>query len=217
MIVDVDILQRVKVGGLFALQIYKVVTGTMLSLFVPQSCEDTLTNTSALCTLQENYENQEVYHRATFYVNCASMFAFLVTYALEMKRENWSIKYLDIDHEKPDNSLKVIIREEPVLDKQMDRLNLIYWRSLILTTGLYAINLGLTVNILSQNYHSSSTISCFISFVLLVTLKLYNSLSVARESLRNDKMMSAYMSEFVSYNVLDADYLESKSALRERP
>ena len=32
---------------------------------------------------------------------------------------------------------------------------------------------------------------------------------VARQSVKNDKMMSAYMNEFVSYNVLDADYLEN--------
>jgi hypothetical protein len=41
-------------------------------------------------------------------------------------------------------------------------------------------------------------------------MKLYNSFIVAYQSVKNDKMMSAYMSEFVSYNVLDADYLEDK-------
>jgi hypothetical protein len=41
-------------------------------------------------------------------------------------------------------------------------------------------------------------------------MKLYNSFSVAYQSVKNDKMMSAYMSEFVSYNVLDSDYLASK-------
>ena len=49
-----------------------------------------------------------------------------------------------------------------------------------------------------------------ISFTLLILMKLYNSFSVAYQSVKNDKMMSAYMSEFVSYNVLDSDYLASK-------
>ena len=40
-------------------------------------------------------------------------------------------------------------------------------------------------------------------------MKLYNSFNVAYQSVKNDKMMSAYMSEFVSYNVLDKDYLKS--------
>ena len=41
-------------------------------------------------------------------------------------------------------------------------------------------------------------------------MKLYNSLEVAKQSVKNDKMMSAYMSEFVSFNVLDADYVANK-------
>ena len=38
MIVDQDIVQRIKVAGIFALQFYKVLTGTMLTLFIPQAC-----------------------------------------------------------------------------------------------------------------------------------------------------------------------------------
>jgi|TARA_B110000495_G_C22558083_1_gene337001 hypothetical protein len=41
-------------------------------------------------------------------------------------------------------------------------------------------------------------------------MKLYNSLSVAYQSIKYDKMMSAFMGEFVSYNVLDSDYLAAK-------
>ena len=213
MVIDVDLIQRVKVSGLFALQIYKVVTGTMLSLFIPQSCYDEIQNTTAICTLQENIEDTEVYHQTAFYVNCVSLFAFLVTYALEMKRENWAIQYLDIDNDIPDNALQEIIVEEPRLNKQMDKINALYWYSLLITSGIYTINLGMTGKILYDRYHSSTTISCFISFVLLVLMKLYNSLYVAHQSVKNDKMMSAYMSEFTSYNILDADYIESKETL----
>ena len=55
-----------------------------------------------------------------------------------------------------------------------------------------------------------STISCFVSFTLLVQMKLYNSLSVAYYSVKDDKMMSAFMSEFVSFNVLDKDYIRDE-------
>ena len=70
------------------------------------------------------------------------------------------------------------------------------------------------IKLLITEYHSMSTISCFISFVLLVNMKLYNSLSVAYQSVKNDKMMSAFMSEFISYNVLDPDYIESRNNQR---
>ena len=83
--------------------------------------------------------------------------------------------------------------------------------------GVYGINLGLSAKLVKDGYHSSSTLSCFASFSLLVLMKLYNSLEVARQSVKNDKMMSAYMSEFVSFNVLDKDYVEAKQKrIRDR-
>lgn len=213
---DVDFVQRIKVSGIFCLQIYKILTGTLLTVFVPQSCEtllETNTTENRICTLTQNFENNDLYHKKTLYWNITTMILFLGYYMIELKRENWSIKYLDIDNNKPDNSLKEIIKNEPGLDKYMDRLNIYYYNFLLATIFAYAVNVALMVKILYTDYHSSSTVSCFISFVLLVLMKLYNSFFVARESIKNDKMMSAYMSEFVSYNVLDSDYLSQKNKL----
>ena len=98
----------------------------------------------------------------------------------------------------------------PILDKKMDRINLLYLRLLIFNCSVYFLNLVATIKLLKDGYHSMSTISCFASFVLLVLMKLFNSLTVAYQSVKNDKMMSAYMCEFVSYNVLDKDYVEAK-------
>ena len=206
---DEDMKQRFKVAGTFFLQIYKVTTGTMLSLFIPQKCDD------HICSLTENYENRDVYHSLTFYWNAITMLLFFSYYMIELKREEWAIKYLDIDNDKPDNSLKEIIKTEPKLDKKMDQLNLLYLRTLCATCFFYGINLAITAKMIKDTYYSSSTLSCFISFSLLVLMKLYNSLIVALESVKNDKMMSAYMCEFVSFNVLDKDYIDSKQVLLE--
>jgi len=212
--IDQDIIQRVKVAGIFLLQIYKVTTGTMLSLFIPQSCGSD--ESSRVCSLQENYENADGYHKTVFFWNAFSFLTFFTYYMIELKREEWSIKYLDIDNDKPDNSLKEIIVKEPKLDKAMDSLNLWYYRSLVFNCGVYGINLALSAKLVKDGYHSSSTLSCFFSFSLLVLMKLYNSLEVAKQSVKNDKMMSAYMSEFVSFNVLDADYVANK-LLKDKP
>ena len=229
--IDEDIIQRIKVAGIFLLQVYKVTTGTMLSLFIPQSCsneellpiedsnisdsslsDSSLSNTeSRICSLKENYDNADGYHKTVFYWNTFSFITFFTYYIIELRREEWAIKFLDIDNDKPDNSLKEIIINEPKLDKKMDRLNIWYYRTLVFNCGVYAINLGLSAKLVKDGYHSSSTLSCFASFSLLVLMKLYNSMEVARQSVKNDKMMSAYMSEFVSYNVLDSDFVAQKN------
>ena len=73
--IDEDIVQRLKVAAIFVLQVYKVATGTMLSLFIPQSCGD------RICTLRENYENKEPYHQTALYWNMFSMFkSYLYTF-----------------------------------------------------------------------------------------------------------------------------------------
>jgi len=202
--IDQDLKQRVKVCGIFLLQVYKVMMGTMLSLFLPQNCGD------HMCTLTENYNNSEVYHKSVFSCNCFSAFLFFCTYLVELYREEWCVKYLDVDNDIPDNSLKNIIIKDKVLDKKMDRLNLIYYRLLCLNTFVYTLNMGLTIKMMNDSYYNNSTLSCFISFSLLVMMKLYNSLSVGYQSIKNDKMMSAFMSEFVSYNVIDEDYVMEK-------
>ena len=222
MIIDQDFGQRIKVMGIFALQFYKVLTGTMLSLFVPQACYEEIgdgsdeRNNLQICTLTQNYENTDIYHQFSLSWNTLSFVCFIFCYMLELRRENWAIKYLDIDNDKPDNSLKQIIVLEPKLDKQMDKLNKVYFYGLTVTAIIYFINICLMINILRQDYHSMATISCFISFVLLVQMKLYNSLSIAYQSVKSDKMMSAFMSEFVSYNVLDSDYV-SEHIIENKP
>jgi len=202
---DVDFIQRVKVTGLFFLQFYKIVTGTMLTLFIPQNCH------GQICSITQNIENKNRYHKMALSWNGMTMMSFFIMYIFELKRENWSIRYLDIDNDKPDNALKEVIVKEKVLDKRMDLLNLYYYRIVNFTIFMNMVNIGLVVKILYNDYHSQSTISCFVSFSLLILMKLYNSFSVAYQSVKNDKMMSAYMSEFVSYNVLDSDYIKSKT------
>jgi len=219
--IDQDIVQRIKVMGIFMLQFYKVLTGTMLTLFVPQACrqsEEIMDGSSIIipegiriCSISDNLYNNEIYHRITLYFNSISFLCFIYVYILELKRESWAIKFLDIDNNKSDNGLKEIIIKEHKLDKQMDKLNKMYFYGLSVTAIVYFINVLLMINILYQDYHSASTLSCFVSFTLLVEMKLYNSLSVAYYSVKDDKMMSAFMSEFVSFNVLDKDYVSENN------
>ena len=201
--IDVDIVQRFKVGGLFILQMYKVMTGTLLALFVPQKCGDNI------CTIQENIDDSDHFHEMVLSWNILTSVLFIGYYLLELRREEWSIKYLDIDNDKPDNSLKEVIIKYKDLDVKMDRINKYYYNVVRVTIFFYVINNLLSIRLLKDKYYSSTTLSCFFSFSLLVGMKLYNSYTVAKNSVLYDKMTSAYMTEFVSYNVIDSDYLQN--------
>ena len=70
--IDEDIKQRIKVVGIFFLQSYKILMGTMSSIFIPQHCED------RMCSLTENYNNSEVYHKIFFIVTVSLCFYLYV-------------------------------------------------------------------------------------------------------------------------------------------
>ena len=78
---DVDVVQRVKVCGIFLLQIYKITTGTLLAVFIPQNCDD------HVCTLTENFYNEETYHKIALGWNILTMIFFLGYYGVELVRE----------------------------------------------------------------------------------------------------------------------------------
>lgn len=208
MIISADLKNSIKIIGLCSLQVYRVAMGTMLSMFVPQKCNEDV------CTLTENFNNDELFHQVVFYFNSITLLFFIVNYCIELKREYWCIKYLDIDSNKSDNSLKQIIKNEPKLDHQMDRFNKMYYQSCIITLVMYICNALLSIKLVNDNYYNSSTVNSFLTFVLLISLKLYNSVVISYNSVKHDKMMSAFLSEFTSYNVLDNDYLKSKSTIR---
>ena len=153
--IDEDIKQRFKVIGIFILQSYKILMGTMSSIFIPQICGD------RMCTLTENYNNSEIFHTTLFYCNSFSMFLFLCSYLIELRREEWCVKFLDIDNNYPDNSLKGIIIKEKDLDNYMDRINKIYYNILCITSTIYFINILMTIKMIQSNYYNNSTLSCF--------------------------------------------------------
>ena len=202
---DQDITQRIKVAGFFVLELYKITTGTLLSLFVPQRCDE------HVCTITENVNNKETYHSIVMYTNFVSMFLFFSYYIVELYREEWCVRNLDVDNNYSDNHLKKIIVKLPNLNNRMDKLNYFYYNLFNLNCFIYTINLGVSVKLLKDNYHSSATISSFCSFVLLVLMKFYGSYEVSQKSIKEDKMTSSFIKEFISYNVIDKDLLAKKN------
>ena len=145
------------------------------------------------------------------YTNFVSMFLFFSYYIVELYREAWCVRNLDVDNNYSDNHLKQVIVKLPNLNNRMDKLNYFYYHLFNLNCLIYTINLGVSVKLLKDNYHSSATISSFCSFVLLVLMKFYGSYEVSRKSIKEDKMTSSFIKEFISYNVIDKDLLGKKN------
>tara|TARA_Y100000389_G_C17372904_1_gene470016 strand:- start:322 stop:1122 length:801 start_codon:yes stop_codon:yes gene_type:complete len=198
--VDVDTKERMNVMFIFILQSYKVAMGSMLTLFVPQLCGE------KVCGVTDNLYKEGTLHRAALSFNFISAFAFFVCYIIELKRENWCVEHLDIDDNFGDNNLPDVLKKRPDLELALHKINDSYFYSSQVTAVTYFINLIVSTVSIYHYTTGVTTITAYLSFVILILMKLKNAIYISRNSKRNNIALSAYMSELQSFNVVDKDH-----------
>ncbi len=217
--VDQDLKERLKIGALWVFQSYKVIMGSLLILFVPQKCEELFEYSGSndgeyqdvICSVSDNLNKKDdLFHDITLGFNFLCVGLFLITYVVELRREHWCVKHLDINHDFPDNHLDDIIDQKPELKFELRKRNNRYFKITSLTSGVYAINLILSSIIIYDNYVGIQAVTSYTSYVALILLKIYNSLYISYDSLQNDKALSGYITEFSSFNVFDEDIVNDK-------
>ena len=224
-----DVKERIKIGALWLFQSYKVIMGSLLILFVPQKCEELVDNSNSsygdeyetvICSISHNiHKTDDTFHNITLGFNFLCVGLFLITYVIELKRENWCVKYLDINHDFPDNHLDDIINEKPELKLELYKQNNRYFKITTVASSIYMINLILSSIIIYDNYVGVQAVTSYTSYVALILLKIYNSLSISYSSLKGEKALSGYITEFSSFNVFDEDFIvqEDPKEISEKP
>ena len=207
--VNNDLKEKIKIGALFVFQSYKVIMGSLLTLFVPQECPESETN---ICSLKDNInKHDDTFHNVALGFNVLCVLLFFSTYYIELKREHWCVENLDINHDFPDNHLDDIIDKKPELKLQLRKHNSRYFKSIVLTSSVYSVNLVLSSIVIYKNYVGIQAVTSYLSYVALILLKIYNSLYISLDSLKNDKALSGYITEFSSFNVFDEDIIKDPS------
>ena len=197
---SVDSKQRVTTTCLMFLEFYKILMATFLVLFVPQKCED------EVCTITENFYKRDPAHLVALISNFSTFVSVLYFYHIEMKRENWCIKYLDIDLTKPNNYLDDEIEAYPKYKKQMNQLNKSYLKSMYASSTLLVINFGISGTAIGFDYVGTNTITTMVSFFLLISSKLYSAYVTGTDSVKKERALSAYMKTAKTYNTVDEDF-----------
>lgn len=195
--------QRISTGLAFILEFYKILMGTFLIAFVPQKCDD------HVCTLSENIYNTSTLHLVSNIYNLIS-FAFVINfYRSELKREHWCIKYLDIDHAKPNDNLDTQIEEYPKIKSDMVALNKEYLLSTYLALFFLITNFIISSVSIGYDYVGTNTLTSIISFFILVVTKVSGAYNVGKTSVHDERAFSAYMKTPVTYNVIDYDHVNN--------
>ncbi len=197
---SVDSKQRVTTTCLMFLEFYKILMATFLVLFVPQKCDE------EVCTITQNYYKRDPVHFAALLSNFITFVSVLYFYYVELKRENWCIKYLDIDLTKPNNYLDDEIEAYPAYKKQMNQLNKKYLKSMYVSSTLLVVNFGISGTAIGFDYVGTNTITTMVSFLLLISNKLYSAYVTGTDSVKKERALSAYMKTAKTYNTVDEDF-----------
>ena len=196
-----DNTQRLVTGGLFLIELFRIIMGTCLGVFVPHLCD------KDVCSVLYNVrDNSDIYHRATLAMNALSLIVFLVLYGYETKRENWCIKYLDIDKTKSPINLDQEIEQYPEIKLEMHHLNKNYKRITIICAGVQIVNISMSVADIALAWAGFSSLTPLLSYVMLIVLKLQSSYSISAKSLLKERALSAYMKHPKIFNTIDADF-----------
>ena len=199
---SVDSRQRAKGAATFMLEFYKIICGTFLTVFVPHSCGD------RICSFSHNlYENVDDAHRVAVFANTVCFLAFLRMYTVEIRRENWCITYLDVDPQKSNENLDTEIERYPDYKRRMGQLNRSYKEAVRTCCFAHAINLLVSLIDVVQSWPGAAAFAPLLSYVILVTAKLFASAGIAKSSLQRERAYSAYLSGPKTFNAIDADYV----------
>ena len=146
---DQDTLQRLSVGVQVLLEMYRVITSSLLILFVPQICVD------HICTTTENLVWETNTYNTALCFNFISM-AFLVNmYYMELVRENRLIKYLAVNPELANDSEEVSKQLELLSINKQNKIfsiNRYYRLSSYAALSIYVLNVLLSIAAISRYY-----------------------------------------------------------------
>ena len=198
--IDQDTLQRINVGIQVCLEMYRVITSSLLILFVPQICED------HICSTTENLVWETNTYNTALCFNFISM-AFLVNmYYLELVRENRLIKYLGVNHQLANDNEEVGKRLELLSINKQNKIftiNKYYRISSYGALSIYVLNVLLSAAAVNKYYAGSQTTSTFITYVLFIMTKFASVHTLV--STDKNIFYSAYIKANVQFNDVDDD------------
>ena len=195
-----DYKQKFSVLSTLSLELYRMLTSSLLILFVPQNCG------GELCTITENLvwdPDQHLYNTGIFF-NFLTLFTFTTLYYIEVKRENRLIKYLDVNPNLPMSNEAVKTTLENIsVDKKNKILSADKQYQIIsyISICIFALNSLISGIVVFNFYLGSQTTTTLITSLLFMISKLFNIYSISNTE--QNIFYSAYMSTRIQFNDLD--------------
>jgi hypothetical protein len=205
---DQDFNQRLGVSSSVVIELYKILSSSLLILFVPQNCN------GEACTLSDNMVGTTGFYHFALAFNFFTLASFLLLYRVEVIRENSLIKYLDVNSELPNDNEHVEQRLQILPSEKRDKIISIdkYYQTLgYASIFIFIMNLVFSSVVVNQYYLSNQTTTTMITYTLVMVSKLSSVYTVANTE--KNVFYSAYLKANVQYNDIDKDIIMIDSGL----
>ena len=197
---DQDFKQKTGVYSSLIMELYRVLMGSFLILFVPQKCGNDL------CGLTEQIGSGVVLNDVAFGFNIFTFTLFLGMYYTEVRRETKMIEYLHVNKELPSDAEAVGEALTRLSDTK--RQAILNWDHYYQYMGLAAgcgfiVNSGLSSVVIFDHYLDNKTLTVFITNLVFMALKLSETYTITNT--KENIFLSAYLQNRVQYNDVDPD------------
>lgn len=183
------------------LELFRVITSSLMIIFVPQKCGD------HICTLNETIIFDNNIKGIGLTINFITLFSFFFMYLIEIWRENLLIKYLDVNPNIPNDSEYLESIMEILPNNKKQRIlsgNKYYMYISYFTIIIYIINAVFSGIIINKAYLNNQTYASFITYVIFMINKLTNAYSVVNTN--ENVFYSSYLKTNVQFNDIDRNY-----------
>lgn len=196
-----DFTQKFNASITFVLELYRVLMGAMLLMFVPQKCGDHLCSSTELM-----FADAGATYDANYVVNFVTLGSFLFLYVVEFRREHKMIDYLDVnpkfasDNTSVGNAL-MLLPDKP--RHTILNLDHNYQRATYLAMFFFLVNTIFSGCSIYDMYLDSKTTSVFFTNIIFLAMKLIDANALANTE--TNIFYSAYLKNRVQYNYVDTD------------
>ena len=196
-----DFTQKLNATITSVLELYRVLMGSMLLMFVPQKCND------RSCDLTElMFTDAGASYNANYVINFFTIASFLLLYGIEFRREHKMIDYLDVnpkfacDNTSVGNALMLLPENKRNMILNLDHN---YQRATYLSMFFFILNTIYSGCSVYDRYLDSKTSSVFFTNIIFIAMKLIDAHALANTE--TNIFYSAYLKNRVQYNYVDPD------------
>lgn len=200
-----NLYQKIVVSINILFEFFRVITCSLLIIFIPQKCGD------HVCSINEKLYLTPSFYCASLIFNFITLFTFFCFYFLEIRRENVLIQYLEVNPSISYNKFDVekLIELLPLNKKiKILQVHKYYQKFANIMIYTYIINIILSGIVINKYSITNQSISTFITYILFIIIKLNNVYSIANTE--DFTFYSAYLMTNMQFNDVDKRFKQNQ-------